>query len=73
MNNELSNKKPKLTEIESTVKSFLFDCESEKIHVIKTGFNDLYMVVYEDAHEVSLGKVEFGTKKEIENKFDIAL
>lgn len=53
--------------------SFYFDGEPEVIHVIKTGFENKYMVVYEDAYEFMLGKTIFGTKLEIEEKFNINL
>jgi len=55
------------------IKSFQHEDEPEMIHVIKTGFNDLYMIVWEDVFEIDLGKVEFGTKKEVEIKFKISL
>jgi hypothetical protein len=59
--------------IDRNIESFKLSDEPELIHVIQTGFNDKYMVVYEDAYEINLGKVIFGTKKEIENKFNINL
>ena len=60
-------------EIKSQCRTFHLQDEPELIHVIKTGFKDKYMVVYEDAFEVELGKVIFGTKVEIESKFNISL
>jgi hypothetical protein len=53
--------------------SFILGDEPEVIHVIKTGFDDTYMVVHEDALEISLGKVDFHTKEEVENKYGIKL
>lgn len=44
---------------------------TELIHVIKTGFKDKLMVVYEDVFEQSLGKVEFYTHKQFADKFGI--
>jgi hypothetical protein len=70
-----------MKEIKSNCRTFqyttkingIIENEPELIHVIKTGFKDKYMVVYEDAYELDLGEVEFGTKKEIESKFNIIL
>lgn len=55
-----------------SVKRFISD-NTEVIYVIKTGFQDKYMVVFEDAFEISLGKTILGTKEEIENNFKIQL
>jgi hypothetical protein len=63
----------KWIECSSEVKSFRLEDEPELIHVIKTGFNDEYMVVREDAYELNSGKVIFGTKIEIEKLFGISL
>ena len=60
-------------EIPSTTQCFQLGEEPELIHIIKTGFRDMYMVVHEDAYEYSIGKVEFGTKEQIEVKFKITL
>lgn len=63
----------KWREINNTTKTFQLDEEPEVIHVIKTGFEDKYMIVHEDAYEIQLGRVEFGTKAEIEERFKIKL
>ena len=63
----------KWIKIERDIKSFQLQGEPELIHVIKTGFVDRYMVVYEDAYEINLGEVIFGTKNEIEKLFNIVL
>lgn len=47
--------------------------EKEKIHIIKTGFHDTYIVVWEDAEEVTLGQTELLRKQDIEDKFKIKL
>ena len=65
--------KLKWLEIKSIVKSFELEGEPECIHVIKTGHFDTYIVVYEDAYELSLGKVFIGSKKDVETKFNIEL
>ena len=63
----------KWVEINSEVKTFMFGDEPELIHVIKTGFEDKYMVVWEDAYELNIGKTTFGTKAEIQEKYNIIL
>jgi hypothetical protein len=60
-------------EIPSTTQCFQLGEEPELIHVIKTGFKDMYMAVHEDAYEYSIGNVEFGTKEQIEVKYNIKL
>lgn len=65
--------KPEWNEIKSTAKCFQLEGEPELIHVIKTGFKDHFMVVHEDAYELMLGRVEFGTCKQIEEKYKIKL
>ena len=54
------------------VKRFISKFEDEVIYVIQTGFQDTWMVIFEDAHEMSLGNAIFGTKEEIKQKFKIA-
>ena len=55
-----------------SIKRFISD-ETEIIHIIKTGFQDKYIVVFEDAFERSLGETIIGTKEEIEQKFNIEI
>ena len=52
---------------------FQLEDEPELIHVIKTGFEDLYMVVHEDAYQYSMGKIEFGTKQDVEIRYKIKI
>jgi hypothetical protein len=52
---------------------FQWGTEPEIIHIIKTGFADRYMVIWEDAYELHLGNVDFLSKKQIEEKFKITL
>lgn len=73
VDNKLAIENLKWIEIPNNTKTFRLEEEPELIHVIKTGFKDKYMVVYEDAYELNLGKVIFGTKKEIDDKFKISL
>ena len=59
---------------QSTVKSFHYEDEPEIIHIVKTGFKDLYIVVYEDAFEQFIfGKNDYLTKQQVEEKFKISL
>ena len=60
-------------EIKSVVKTFQLKDEPELIHIIKTGFVDKYMIVYEDAYELMLGNVEFASRENIEKRFKIKL
>jgi hypothetical protein len=60
-----------LMEIKSNCRSFQWEGEPELIHVIKTGFRNRYMIVHEDAYELSLGKVEFMSKEEIKQIYKI--
>lgn len=50
---------------------FQFGEDPELIYVIETGFKDRWMVVFEDAYELMLGKVKFYSKKELEDTFKI--
>jgi hypothetical protein len=56
-----------------SVKRFISKYEDEVIYIIQTGFQDNWMVVFEDAHETSVGHILLGTKEEIEQKFKIEL
>jgi hypothetical protein len=47
--------------------------EPELIHIITTGFKDTYMVLFEDAYELTLGDCEILSKAEIGFKFNIIL
>ncbi len=55
------------------VKRFISYEQDEVIYVINTGFQDKWMVVNEDAYEMSLGKTFIGTKIEVEQEFNIKL
>lgn len=65
----------KYTELpNSTVRQFLSPFEDEKIYVIKTGFkDDSYIVVFEDAHEITLGQSAVLSAPEIKTRFNIEL
>ncbi len=61
-------------EIEANnVKRFQLGSHPEIIYVIKTGFENNYMVVHEDAFEIRIGEVEFFTKEQLKEKFDITI
>ena len=62
-----------LVEIKTTCRTFQLGSEPELIHVIKTGFKNRYMIVHEDAYEFYLGKVEFKTREEIKEVYQIEL
>jgi hypothetical protein len=53
--------------------TFQFADEPEFMHVLETGFKDLWMLIFEDAYEHQLGEVQFHTRQSIEEKFGIKL
>ena len=61
------------TEINRQVKSFQFENEPEVIHVIKTGFEDDYMVIKEYGLDLNSEIIGTGNKNKIEEKFNIKL
>lgn len=63
----------KWKEIPCGCKAFQLGDEPEVIYVIKTGFEDTYMVVYEDAWEINLGHVDVLTKFQVEKAYNIKL
>lgn len=64
----------KWKEIKSTqARTFQWGEEPELIHIIKTGFEDKCIIVWEDAYETILGKTSILTEKEIKDKFNIEL
>jgi hypothetical protein len=69
-----SEKTSKWEEIKGAeYRRFQWGNEPEIIHIIKTGFPDKYMIIWEDAFELHLGNVGFFSKSEIENRFKIKL
>lgn len=64
----------KFKEIKSPqVRTFQWADEPEVIHIIKSGLEDTYLVVWDDAYEVMIGKTEILSKKQIREKFNIEL
>ena len=60
-------------EVPHRCKTFQLGDLPELIHVIKTGYKDTYIVVYEDGYELRTGKTSINTKKEIEKIYKIKL
>ncbi len=56
-----------------SVMKFIHKDEPEVIYLIKTGFEDKYIVLHEDAHEMSIGNTFVGSKEEVENKYKIII
>ena len=55
-------------------RTFQLDEEPELIHIIKTGFKEeRFIVVFEDAYGLLLGKTMVLNSAEIKRKFDIKL
>jgi len=55
------------------IRTFQLGDEPELIHIIKTGFEDKYIVSWEDAYELMLGSTDVMTKEEIKHRYDIEL
>ena len=58
---------------ENKSKTFRLEDEPVLLHIIKTGFKDNYMIIWEDGTEQFLGDVQFNNKQQIEKKFNIKL
>ena len=63
----------KWRELETRCRCFWRENEPWLIHVIKTGFNDEYIIVHEDGEECIHGKSEIMTEKELKEKYNIEL
>jgi len=57
----------------SEIRSFLHADEDLVIHIIKTGFNDTYIVVYEDAYEQQIGDTKVLDAAQVKEEYDIEL
>ncbi len=57
----------------SHVQSFISDEGDWVVHIIKTGFNNKYVSVHEDACEMELGSTRIGTKEEMEDWYKIKI
>lgn len=55
------------------ISSYCLKEEPEVVHFIKTGFEDRYIAVFEDAYELSLGHTRILTKEEIKSDFGIEI
>lgn len=63
----------KFKEIEyNKMRTFQFADEPELIHIFKIRDNE-YMVVHEDGYDQNTGNVDFGSKEEVENRYEIKL
>ena len=62
-----------MKEIETISQSFLNDGGDGVLHIIKTGFNDRYIAISEDAYEMELGSIRIGTKEEMKKWFSVNL
>jgi len=56
-----------------SITRFISEDQQEILYIFQTGFDDKWMVVFEDAHEITLGTSFIGTKTEVEQKFNIRL
>lgn len=61
-------------EIENRTRTFQLENEPELIHIIKTGFENTYFVVFEDGYGICNDmKVEVHTIETIKQNFNIEL
>jgi hypothetical protein len=68
-----AEKKMKWREIRpKKIRTFQLEDEPEIFYVIPLRFGE-NMIVYEDAHDLTTGKVEFLSDKEIEDRFGVSL
>lgn len=65
--------KQEWNESKCNVRTYLGSFEDEMIHIIKTGFINRYLVVWEDAHDTKLGKIEEHTLESIFATYGIDL
>ncbi len=63
----------KWTKIDSRVETFLEEEEAVSITIIKTGFEDCYLVVYDDSLHYQTGECHEMKKAEIELRYGIEL
>lgn len=59
--------------IPRTIKTFQYDDEPELMHIITTGFNDVYIAVFEDAYSQTIERAFVGNKSKMEEMFKIKL
>jgi hypothetical protein len=52
---------------------FQFMNEPEIVHIIQTGYENLYIVVHEDGYHIQNSKNEYRTKEKIESSYGITL
>lgn len=55
------------------VRSFINVDGDEVMHILTTGFNDTYIVTFEDAYEQKLGHTEVMSSQQIKGKYAIEL
>ena len=61
----------KQIENKDRIKTFQFKDEPELIHIIKTGYEDLFIIVHEDGYELNTGLTELLSAKSLKEKFGI--
>lgn len=57
--------------VNSKLATYQADEDPELIHIIKTGFDDMYIIVYEDAYGLTLGNIIMKSSQEIKDRFGI--
>jgi len=62
-----------LKKTETIAESYIDSEEGVQITIIKTGFEDQYLVVFDDAEEVMLGKTYLMDKARVKSRYGIEL
>jgi len=55
------------------VKCFQYGDDPELIYIVKTGFKNKYMVLYEDAQELNIGHTKILSRENIKELYNIEL
>jgi hypothetical protein len=55
------------------IQSYQSEMGDMMIHIIKSGFEDEWLVVYEDAYKLTYGNVDILTADDIFKKFEIVI
>lgn len=53
------------------IESYINDSEDLVIHIIKTGFTDMYIVTYDDPYKINLGRLDILSSTAIKQEYGI--
>lgn len=57
----------------NNVKCFQYGDDPELIYIVKTGFKNKYMVLYEDAYQLNIGHTKILSREDIKEQYNIEL